>query len=68
MISLKHNKILTVFELQIYELLKIVLVSIKGLHSESSFGELNKKNNFNFKFENSGVTTMRSTKLILKFN
>ena len=35
MISLKHNKIITVFELQMYELLKIVLVSMNGLNSES---------------------------------
>ena len=51
------NCILTVYELHIYELLKFVLRSIKGLHTEDTLNNM-------FEFETSHIHT-RSSKLRL---
>ena len=53
------NKLLTVFEFHIYELLKFVLKSLKKMHSESYLNEL-------FEYEHSTRNTRRSTKNYLK--
>ena len=53
------NKLLTVFEFHIYELLKFVLKSLKRMHSETYLNEL-------FEYEHSTRNTRRSTKNYLK--
>ena len=53
------NKLLTVFEFHVYELLKLVLKSLKKMHSETYPNEL-------FEYEHSTRNTRRSTKNDLK--
>ena len=53
------NKLLTVFEFHIYELLKFVLKLLKKMHSETYLNEL-------FEYEHSIRNTRRSTKNYLK--
>ena len=53
------NKLLTVFEFHIYELLKFVLKSLKKMHSETYLNEL-------FEYEHSTRNTRRSNKNYLK--
>ena len=53
------NKLLTVFEFHVYELLKFVLKSLKKTHIESYLNEL-------FEYEHSTRNTRRSTKNYLK--
>ena len=53
------NKLLTVFEFHIYELLKFVLKSLKKMHSETYLNDL-------FVYEHSTRNTRRSTKNYLK--
>ena len=53
------NKILTVFELHIYELLKFALESLNGLHSEKYLNDM-------FQLERSGVSTRREFLRLLK--
>ena len=54
------NKLLTVFEFHIYELLKFVLKSLKNMHSENYLNEL-------FEHEHSTRNTRRSTKTTSSF-
>ena len=49
------NKLLTVFELHVYELLKFVLKSLKKMHSETYLNEL-------FEYEHSTGNTRRLPK------
>ena len=53
------NKLLTVFEFHIYELLKFVLKSLKKMHSETYLNDL-------FEYEHGTTKTRRSTKNYLK--
>ena len=53
------NKILTVFELHRYELLKFVLKSLNGLHTEKYL-------NYMFQLERSGESTRRASLRLLK--